>query len=377
MSWRRAFRFALGLLPPGLREKHGPAMEALFERELERASARGWLHGTFTGAAAVWDVVRRSAYERLRSGPRGASEHRDQRSLEVSKIDTTVPQPTNATSGGPHMPQLTTWQLLRRLAVSFAIAFVALTATLVALFGMKQIPELSARGASVGTIVQVLLLAVPFTAAMTIPMAVFVAVIREFTRLGADGALASARRAQGGVRRLVVLVLAFAAVIAGLALLEIAEIVPPANTRLATMMGRGATASGRTMTLTELRSAERSVRSSTERTDIAAAANYEVEIQKKFALPAACLVLALAGVGFALRVPRGGVGLVLGASVVVFTAYYLLIITGENLALRLVVSPVIGMWGANALLLAVALLAVWRRRTPGASSESGAAVIRG
>jgi lipopolysaccharide export system permease protein len=74
--------------------------------------------------------------------------------------------------------------------------------------------------------------------------------------------------------------------------------------------------------------------------------------------------LALAGVAIALRVPRGGTGLVIGASCVVFGAYYVLLVAGESLAFQLVVSPFVGMWGANALLLAAAMLAVWRRRTP-------------
>lgn len=38
-------------------------------------------------------------------------------------------------------------------------------------------------------------------------------------------------------------------------------------------------------------------------------ASYEVEIQKKLALPAACLALALAGMALAFRMPRGFHGL--------------------------------------------------------------------
>ena len=79
----------------------------------------------------------------------------------------------------------------------------------------------------------------------------------------------------------------------------------------------------------------------------------------------------------ALRVPRGGAGLVIGASCVVLVAYYVLMVTGEDFADRLVVSPFVGMWGANALLFAAALLAVWRSGTPLASSEGGAVAVRG
>jgi lipopolysaccharide export system permease protein len=126
------------------------------------------------------------------------------------------------------------------------------------------------------------------------------------------------------------------------------------------------------MTIGELREAARTVRLGTASIALPRAATYEVEIQKKLALPAACVVMALAGVAIALRVRRGGAGLVISASCAVFGAYYVLLMTGEDLADRLVVSPFVGMWTANALLLAATLLAVWRRRAP--MSSGGRAV---
>jgi lipopolysaccharide export LptBFGC system permease protein LptF len=63
---------------------------------------------------------------------------------------------------------------------------------------------------------------------------------------------------------------------------------------------------------------------------------------------------------------------VFGASGVVFTGYYLSFIAGESLADRLVISPFLAMWMANAFLLAFVLLLVWRpgrpRATGGAES---------
>ena len=277
------------------------------------------------------------------------------------------------------MPQHTTRQLLRRHAVSFAIAFVALTVLLLALFARKQVPALSARGAPAGTIAEALLLAVPFIAAMTIPMAVFVAVLRDFTWFGTDGTLAAARRERDGVRRLVMPVLLAAAGVAVLTLVVTAEIVPRANERLVAVLARGAgPRSDRTMTIAELREAARSVRPGTEPDALARVAAYELEVQKKLALAAACVVMALAGVAIALRVPRGGVWVVIGASCVVFGGYYNLMVIGEDLADRLVVSPFVGMWWANALLLAAALiLTMWRRRAPLAPNGSEAVAIRG
>ncbi|HKS05137.1 MAG TPA: LptF/LptG family permease [Gemmatimonadaceae bacterium] len=98
---------------------------------------------------------------------------------------------------------------------------------------------------------------------------------------------------------------------------------------------------------------------------------YEVEIHKKFAISLACLVFALLGPPIALRFPRSGVGLVIGVSISVFAIYYVGLIAGEKLADKLIVSPVIAMWAANALLalVGIALMATMGKR--GASPRGG------
>jgi lipopolysaccharide export LptBFGC system permease protein LptF len=397
MSWTRAYRLALHLLPAPLRRNHGSAMEALFAREIGRARARGRLHGALAGVAGVWDVVRRGAYEQVRPARDAAGERSDHPCQIGSSMAAHGPQAAGANPGGPLMPQPTTRQLLRRHAASFAVAFVALTALLLANYAMRRLPDLSGHAASAGAVAELVLLAAPFIAALTIPMAVFVAVLYEFTRLGADGTLGAARRERDGVRRLVVPVLGAAAGVALLAFVVTAEIVPRTNERLsATLSGHAASEndreipirelgyagykSDREMTIRELRDAAQAVRpvtgsTASERDAAAEIAGYEIEVQKKFALPAACVVMAFAGVAFALRAPRGGAGLVIGASFAVFGMYYMLLMTGEDLANRLLVSPFVAMWGANALLLAAASLAVWRRRAPGAPGGSGAVAI--
>ena len=384
MTWTRIYGLVLRLLPATLRAKHGAAMEALFAREVGRATAEGAMYGALAGAAGVWDVVRRAAYEHVR------------RALDVSRVLYTHrppaegdmhahgPRPAGANFGGPPVSHLPIRLHLRRHAASFAVAFAALTAALLALHGWRQLPWLREAGAPASAIVEVLLLAVPFTAALTIPMAVLVAVLHQFTRLRADGTLTAAREQRDGLRRLVVPVLLAAVGVAALELVLTAEIVPRTNTRLATMLAAqvGVVApshlkSDREMTIAELRATVRDRDLGTGEFARRRAVAYEVEIQKKLALPAACVIMALVAVAVAVRVPRGGTGLVIGASFAIFAAYYASMVTGENLADRLVVSPFVGMWGANALLLAVALLAMWRRRPPFRSTGSGVVGIGG
>ena len=86
------------------------------------------------------------------------------------------------------------------------------------------------------------------------------------------------------------------------------------------------------------------------------AARYQIEIHKKFAIAAACLVFVVIGAPVALRFPRGGVGLVIGASVLIFGFYYVGLIGGETLADALIVTPFWAMWSANLVMAAIGLV---------------------
>jgi lipopolysaccharide export system permease protein len=94
-------------------------------------------------------------------------------------------------------------------------------------------------------------------------------------------------------------------------------------------------------------------------------ANYAVEYHKKYAIPAACIVFVLVGVPLALRFPRGGLGLVLGAGMIVFAVYYIGLIAGESLANRLIVSPFLSMWATNLLMGAIGVIGLIDLRRSG------------
>jgi lipopolysaccharide export LptBFGC system permease protein LptF len=264
------------------------------------------------------------------------------------------------------MSNPTAGQLVRRLATAFAISFALLTGSLLTNYATKQLPLLSARGDPTSIMVEYMLMAVPFTAAMTIPMSVLVAVLWVFTRLGKDGTLAAARSERHGIRRLVTPLLRAAALVAALTLVMNDQILPRANARLSALQSGVAThqRGDREMTIWELRAEARNARANDGPDGLVRAVALDVEIQKKLALAAACVVLALAGVALALLIPSGGVALVIVASWLVFPVYYVGLIAGEALADRLLVSPFVAMWLANALLLPPALLILWRRSRP-------------
>jgi lipopolysaccharide export LptBFGC system permease protein LptF len=280
--------------------------------------------------------------------------------VQTSGVFVRVGESLNATDdGGVLMSRLTTTQLLRRHASPFVVAFTALTLTLIANYSVQHIPQLRAR--DFATIVEVLLLSVPFTLAMTVPMAVFLAVSWVFMRLGAEGVLAAARQERHGIRRLIAPVMFAAAVVSTFTLFSNTLLLPRANVRLAAELS-GAnhySPTRRSMTISELHAAATIARN-TYGADAALAVGYEVEIQKKFALAAACLILALAAAATSIRFPRGGAWLMLGASGIVFTGYYCSLVVGESLAERQVVSPLAAMWIANVFVLAVAVLLIWQ-----------------
>ncbi|HET9947487.1 MAG TPA: LptF/LptG family permease, partial [Longimicrobiales bacterium] len=85
---------------------------------------------------------------------------------------------------------------------------------------------------------------------------------------------------------------------------------------------------------------------------------FDVEIHKKLAIAFACIVFSLLGPPLALRFPRGGVGLVVAASTVIFSIYWVGLIAGESLADRRVADPAVTMWVSNVVFLGVALILV-------------------
>jgi lipopolysaccharide export system permease protein len=99
--------------------------------------------------------------------------------------------------------------------------------------------------------------------------------------------------------------------------------------------------------------------------------NLAVEIHKKFALSFACLVFVLFGPPIALRVPRGGVGVTLGVSIVVFGLYYVCLMGGETLADRGQLPAWVAMWIANLIFTAVGLVMLARVERQGDTSRGG------
>ena len=82
---------------------------------------------------------------------------------------------------------------------------------------------------------------------------------------------------------------------------------------------------------------------------------YGVEIHKKFSLPVACILFAITGAGLGVLTKRGGFAIGTSLSLGFFIVYYIFLIAGEDMADRNIVSPLIGLWTPNIILLAIGL----------------------
>ena len=82
---------------------------------------------------------------------------------------------------------------------------------------------------------------------------------------------------------------------------------------------------------------------------------YEVELHKKFSLPIACILFVMTGASLGVLFRKGGFTIAVGLSFGFFLIYYIMMIGGEDLADRNIVSPVVGVWSPNIILLAISM----------------------
>jgi hypothetical protein len=344
--WCATYVALLRVLPQTLRERHGEAMRDLYARELARRGPDGLGQESIAALAGLADLVGRGVHERV------AAERRAMGSGDLRQ--------------------------LRALVRGFALACGVLTTLLVGLAVRTRL-----HGHADARAFALVVYTVPYTLALTVPMAVFLAVLRASARWGGAGS----GTVTGGDREAsprLTPVLAFGALMALLSFPLTAEVVPRTNARLqAVIVGHATPPNDRSLPLGALRervgqlarqvangaavvtdgegraaeAAPGTTATYELRTDRRRLASSQVELHKKFAVPAACLLLAFLGAGLARRVPGLGVGRQLLACATVFLGYWLVLMAGESLAEQLVMSPALAMWSANGMALLGALVA--------------------
>lgn len=87
---------------------------------------------------------------------------------------------------------------------------------------------------------------------------------------------------------------------------------------------------------------------------------FYVEFHRRFALPTACLVLALVGIPLGLSSKKGGKSFGFVVTILLVFAYYLLSLIGVSLARQGKVSPGTGVWMADVIFLLTGAFLLWR-----------------
>jgi lipopolysaccharide export system permease protein len=84
---------------------------------------------------------------------------------------------------------------------------------------------------------------------------------------------------------------------------------------------------------------------------------------KKFTLSFACLVLFFIGAPLGAIIRKGGLGMPVVISILLFILYYVLSITGEKFAKEGIISPMLGSWISSLILLPLGIFLTWKATT--------------
>jgi lipopolysaccharide export system permease protein len=101
------------------------------------------------------------------------------------------------------------------------------------------------------------------------------------------------------------------------------------------------------------------------------AARFGVEVHKKWSISYACISFVIIGIVMALRFPRGGIGLVIGGGLLVFSVHYVGLTMGESLADRGHIEPWLAMWLPNMVLTIFGLIGLVRVSRESGSTRGG------
>ncbi len=87
---------------------------------------------------------------------------------------------------------------------------------------------------------------------------------------------------------------------------------------------------------------------------------YEIEFQRRLALPAACLVLAMVGIPLGLSARKGGKSTGFVLTILLVFVYYFFSLTGVSMARQGKVAPWEGIWAGNIFFFVCGLFLLWR-----------------
>lgn len=87
---------------------------------------------------------------------------------------------------------------------------------------------------------------------------------------------------------------------------------------------------------------------------------YQVEINKKYAIPFACLLFVIVGCPLGVIIKNGNFGISAMVSLAFYVLYWITLIGGEKLADRDILSPAIAMWSGNIVIGIIGIVVAYK-----------------
>ena len=132
--------------------------------------------------------------------------------------------------------RLIRWYLLRQLAAPFLFALTALTSLMLLSQIAKKFGSLVGKGLPWTVIAEVFALSIPFIVAMTLPMAVLLAVLYAFSHLAADNEITAMRASGISVYQFLLPVLAWGVFMSAFNFVFVDQVLPRSNARLRSLL---------------------------------------------------------------------------------------------------------------------------------------------
>jgi len=97
---------------------------------------------------------------------------------------------------------------------------------------------------------------------------------------------------------------------------------------------------------------------------------YEIEWHRKYAIAVACILLFFIGAPLGSIIKKGGLGVPMTLSIIIFVIYWIISSMGERMARIGTVEPAIGMWASTFILLPVSLFLIYKASVEATLSSS-------
>jgi len=97
---------------------------------------------------------------------------------------------------------------------------------------------------------------------------------------------------------------------------------------------------------------------------------YEIEWHRKYAIAVACILLFFIGAPLGSIIKKGGLGVPMTLSIVIFVIYWIISTTGERMARIGTLDPAVGMWASTFILLPFSLFLIYKASVEATISSS-------